>query len=82
MAPGVANLVGSLSGGFTAAPPRSGVHPTENWTVGVGGRAWYLSGNADVRFSTDAGGGTNWITKTTDFSTLRYGLMAEATYRF
>lgn len=54
-------------------------HPTENWTVGLGGRAWYLTGQADVTFSA---GGTNWIAKTDSFSTLRYGLLGEVSYRF
>lgn len=54
-------------------------HPTENWTIGAGARAWYLTGQADVRFSTSFG---NWVTKTTQFSTLRYGLLGEITYRF
>lgn len=57
-------------------------HPLENWTFGIGGRAWYLTGQADVTFSTDQGGGTNWITKTTAFTTFRYGILGEATYRF
>lgn len=61
-------------------------HPTENWTFGIGGRAWYLQGQADVTFRTrDAAtpaNETNWITKTTQFSTLRYGLLGELTYRF
>jgi hypothetical protein len=57
-------------------------HPLENWTVGLGGRAWYLNGQADVNFSTNQGGGTNWITKTTHFSTLRYGLLGEISYKF
>lgn len=60
--------------------------PTENWTFGIGGRAWYLQGQADVTFETrDAvtpANQTNWITKTTQFSTLRYGLLGEITYRF
>ncbi len=54
-------------------------HPTENWTIGLGGRAWYLTGQADVSFSA---GGTNWITKTENFSTFRYGVLGEVSYRF
>jgi hypothetical protein len=54
-------------------------HPTEHWTIGVGGRAWYLTGQADVRFTSTLG---NWVTKTTNFSTLRYGLLGEVTYKF
>lgn len=56
--------------------------PLENWTVGIGGRAWYLTGEPDVTFSTDFGGGTNWITKATQYSTLRYGLLGEVSYKF
>jgi hypothetical protein len=61
-------------------------HPTENWTIGLGARAWYLQGQADVTFDTRDPGApaatTHWITKTTNFSTLRYGLLGELTYRF
>jgi hypothetical protein len=74
------NVSGNLYG--AAGEVMARVHPTENWTVGVGGRLWYLTGQADVTFSTDFGGGTNWITKTEQFSTLRYGLLGEITYRF
>lgn len=77
-APG--NLGGWLYGASGEVMAR--FHPLENWTVGIGGRAWYLTGQADVRFSTDAGGGTNWITKTTQYSTLRYGLLGEVSYKF
>lgn len=54
-------------------------HPAENWTIGVGGRAWYLTGQADVSFTSTLG---NWVAKTTSFSTMRYGLLAEVGYRF
>lgn len=61
-------------------------HPTENWTIGLGGRAWYLTGQADVTFDTrdpaNPSDGVHWITKTENFSTLRYGLLGEITYRF
>ncbi|MHB1101328.1 MAG: hypothetical protein ACYC0C_00830 [Devosia sp.] len=61
-------------------------HPTENLTIGLGGRAWYLQGQADVTFDTRETATpvnqTHWITKTTNFSTLRYGLLGELTYRF
>lgn len=61
-------------------------HPTENLTIGLGGRVWYLQGQADVTFDTretaTPANQTHWITKTTQFSTLRYGLLGEITYRF
>jgi hypothetical protein len=55
------------------------VHPLENMTIGLGARAWYLTGDPDVTFSTNA---NNWIAKTTQFSNFRYGLLAEVGYRF
>ena len=54
-------------------------HPTERWTIGLGGRAWYLTGQADVRFTSSLG---SWVTKTTNYSTFRYGLLGEVSYRF
>ncbi len=61
-------------------------HPTDNWTIGLGGRAWYLTGQADVTFDTreigSPGNQVHWITKTTDFSNFRYGLLGEISYRF
>jgi hypothetical protein len=86
------NVQGSaaeLSGGWlygAAGEVMARFHPTENWTIGVGGRAWYLKGEADVNFSTrdplSPGDQQDWITKTEEFSTLRYGLLGEITYRF
>jgi hypothetical protein len=86
------NVQGSpaeLSGGWlygAAGEVMARFHPTENWTIGVGGRAWYLTGEADVNFTTRdplaPGDAQNWITKTEEFSTLRYGLLGEITYRF
>jgi hypothetical protein len=83
-APGDQTSIGTLGGWLYGATAEvmGRFHPTENWTVGLGGRAWYLTGQADVRFSTDDAGGTNWVTKTTNFSTLRYGLLGEVSYRF
>lgn len=75
---------GWLYGG--AAEVMARFHPAENWTIGLGGRAWYLTGQADVTFDTRdplaPATATHWITKTTNFSTLRYGLLAELTYKF
>ncbi|MEP7241643.1 MAG: hypothetical protein ABI697_12225 [Devosia sp.] len=28
------------------------MHPTQNWTIGIGGRAWYLQGTADATYAT------------------------------
>jgi hypothetical protein len=61
-------------------------HPAENWTIGIGGRAWYLQGQAEVAFDTrdpvTPANTTHWVTKSTQFSTLRFGLLGEITYRF
>lgn len=83
-APGTQSSAGTLDGWLygAAGEVMARFHPHENWTIGVGGRAWYLTGQADVRFSTNDAGGTNWTTKTTQFSTFRYGLLGEVTYRF
>ena len=72
---------GSISGWLYGAGGEvmARFHPTENWTIGLGGRAWYLTGQADVRFTTDQG---NWVTKTTNYSTMRYGLLGEVSYSF
>lgn len=53
--------------------------PDKNWSIGLGGRAWYLTGEADFTFSSTA---NNWITKTQQFSTFRYGLLGEVSYKF
>jgi hypothetical protein len=81
---GTATTPGSVGGWLWGASGEvmARFHPHENWTVGLGGRAWWLNGQADVTFSTNQGGGTNWITKTTEFSTLRYGLLGEVSYKF
>ena len=44
-----------------------------------GGRAWYLTGQADFTYSSTA---NNWITKTQQYSTFRYGLLGEVSYKF
>lgn len=79
-----------------------GIHPTENLTFRLGGRAWYLQGTADATYSavsignpSDSDGGeapnfdtaptvniANFIETANPFSLLRYGLLAELTYRF
>lgn len=77
-----------------------GVHPTENITVRLGGRAWYLQGTVDATYTaaqignpsdadldgvydtaptfTNAG----FISTANPFSMMRYGLLAELTYKF
>lgn len=61
-----------------------GFHPTENLTVRVGGRAWYLEGALDAKFHPSAGGGS---LPTMDLSSnfariFRYGALFELTGRF
>lgn len=61
-----------------------GYHPTENLTLRIGGRAWYLEGQLDSQFTANAGG-ANQATATlpSTFARLfRYGLLLEATGRF
>src|SRR5690606_8430815 len=83
-APGSQTTTGRVEGWLYGATAEvmGRFRPLENWTVGLGGRVWYLTGQPDVTFDTDSGGGTHWITKTEGFSTLRYGLLGEVTYRF
>jgi hypothetical protein len=85
----VQGSAGELSGGWlygAAGELMARFHPAENWTIGLGGRAWYLTGQADVNFTTRdpaaPGDEQAWVAKTTNFSTLRYGLLGEITYRF
>jgi hypothetical protein len=77
-----------------------GIHPAENVTFRVGGRAWYLQGTVDATYGavqvgnpTDADSdGTfdtaplvtsaNYITTGNPFSMIRYGVLAELSYRF
>jgi hypothetical protein len=61
-----------------------GFHPTENITVRLGGRAWYLQGELEAKFNGTAGGAAQpeeTLTSTTA-SVFRYGLLAELTGRF
>lgn len=63
-----------------------GVHPTENITLRVGGRAWYLTGPVEVEFDMGQVADPNvvqrFIGELDNFSLFRYGAMAELTYRF
>lgn len=85
----VQGSAGEVSGGWlygAAGEVMARFHPAENWTIGLGGRAWYLTGQADVTFTTrdpmSPADEQGWIAKTEQFSTLRYGLLGEITYRF
>jgi hypothetical protein len=77
-----------------------GMHPTENITMRLGGRAWYLQGTADATYTvaqignpSDSDADTVYDTDPTfvnmgaiqtnnPFELLRYGILAELTYRF
>jgi len=63
-----------------------GFHPTENLTVRVGGRAWYLEGALDAKFTShNAGLGGNQTTLdlSSNFARIfRYGALFELTGRF
>jgi hypothetical protein len=63
-----------------------GFHPTENLTIRVGGRAWYLTGPASARFKRwDVATPNTYIysdTPLSAFSLLRYGGLLEVTGRF
>lgn len=61
-----------------------GFHPTENLTLRLGGRAWYLESNLDAVFNgTSAGGAQPAQTMPSTYASLfRYGLRAELTGRF
>ncbi|MBD8065286.1 hypothetical protein IC608_07355 [Devosia sp. PTR5] len=61
-----------------------GFHPTDNLTVRVGGRAWYLQGKLDAVFNGTAGG-TNQpsMDLTSTFASIfRYGALVEVSGRF
>lgn len=63
----------------------AGFHPTDNLTLRLGGRAWYLEGNLDAVFNgTEAGVGplASATLPSTYASLFRYGLRAELTGRF
>ncbi|HEY8577566.1 MAG TPA: hypothetical protein VIL88_14660 [Devosia sp.] len=69
-----------------------GFHPTENFTIRVGGRASYLTGQYDANFDTvsliPAGGGAptlsrqRYIINNNPFSMIRYGALLELSGRF
>lgn len=61
-----------------------GFHPTENLTLRLGGRAWYLESTLDAVFNgTSAGGAQPAQTMPSTYASLfRYGLRAELTGRF
>lgn len=63
-----------------------GFHPTENLTLRVGGRAWYLTGEATMQFTArdNAAPGTeqNYISNISGLEFFRFGALAELTGRF
>jgi hypothetical protein len=72
-----AELSGWLYGATAEVMAR--FRPDEHWSLGLGGRAWYLTGQADVAFETSSG---RLVGKTQQFSTFRYGLLGEVSYKF
>ncbi len=75
----------SGSGHGVMAEGLVGFHPTENMTLRLGGRLWYLEGQLDAEFNgTAAGIGPvpTMILPSTYASVFRYGLLAELTGRF
>ncbi|MCZ4344935.1 hypothetical protein [Devosia neptuniae] len=61
-----------------------GFHPTENLTVRVGGRAWYLEGQLDAKFTSSSGGANlPTLDLPSNFARIfRYGALFELTGRF
>ncbi|MDR3472805.1 MAG: hypothetical protein P4M09_14160 [Devosia sp.] len=68
-----------------------GFHPTQNLTFRVGGRAWYLQGQADTTYNTvtvtndtnhTVVGTQEYISTANPWSLFRYGALAEMTYNF
>jgi len=68
-----------------------GYHPTDNMTLRLGGRAWYLQGRSDTSVDTitvnDSAptvstGSQRYISTNNPWSLFRYGLLAELTYNF
>jgi len=73
------------SGYGVMAEAMAGFQPTENLTLRLGGRAWYLEGNLDAVFSGTAAGLGPLAEATlpsTYASLFRYGLRAELTGKF
>lgn len=75
---------GALYGG--SAQVMLGIHPSENLTIRVGGRAWLLDGPSSMRQKWWNSSNPNSYVYSDDvlsgFSLVRYGLMAELTGRF
>jgi hypothetical protein len=63
-----------------------GLHPTDKLTVRVGGRAWYLTGPVEATFTmanvANPAEQQNFVGELDDFSLMRYGPVAELSYRF
>ncbi|RUT30940.1 hypothetical protein EMQ25_08655 [Arsenicitalea aurantiaca] len=70
---GLSDVEGWLYG--AAGEVMLGVHATDWMTMRFGGRAWYLTGPTTVTFEGEG-------RESDHFSALRYGLLAELTYRF
>lgn len=76
---------GTASGNLWGASAEAmvGFHATDNLTIRAGGRAWYLTGPANMSFDTfNAGVTQSFIASTTNFSTLRAGALVELTYKY
>jgi len=70
-----------------------GFHPTDNMVFRLGGRAWYLQGQADTSFDTitvndnspaapSVAGTQRYISTSNPWSMFRFGPLAEMTYKF
>lgn len=61
-----------------------GFHPTDNLTLRVGGRAWYVEGQLDAKFSSSIGGANQaTLDLPSNFARIfRYGALFELTGRF
>lgn len=74
-------IAGNLWG--ASAEAMVGFHATDNLTIRAGGRAWYLTGPADLTYDTYIAPNTqSFIAATTDFSLLRAGALLELTYKY
>lgn len=79
---------GSLDGRLYGASGEAmiGFHPTDNITIRVGARGWYLTGESAATFVTRdvAASATeqSYITNTTGLEFFRYGALAELTGKF